>query len=368
MRDLKPETLLVKAGRPHGPGQPLNTPIVPSSNFVLGEGKVYSREDGTSTWQALEEVVGELEQGQAIAYASGMAAAAAAFEQVPQGGQVVLPSDCYQGVLNLALAGEAQGRWRLLRLATEDTDAWCAAAGHADMLWLETPSNPLLLLADLNTIAAAPRAGLLVVDNTFATPLLQRPLTRGADLVLHSATKYIGGHSDLLGGLLVARDPTLAERLVLARKLQGATPGMLEAYLAARGVRTLAVRLERAQHNAARLAAFLEAHPQVHEVRYPGLSSHPQHALARQQLDGFGAMLTFLVQGDGATADALCAAVQIINHATSLGSVESTMERRSVYAGAEHLPPNLLRLSVGIEAVEDLEADLAAALQRVSAA
>lgn len=361
---LKPDSLVVAAGRPREPGDALNVPLAPASNFVLGDGAVYAREDGTATWRAFEDAVGALESGRGLAFASGMAAAAAVFEQLPPGGRVVLPEDCYQGVSRLGREGESRGRWRLERLATDDTAGWIAAAAEADLLWLETPSNPLLMLSDLDAIAAAPRkqGGVLAVDNTFATPLNQRPLERGADITMHSATKYIGGHSDLLSGVVVTRRDALYHRLCESRQVQGATPGTLEAWLALRGLRTLAVRLERAQSNAARIAAFLDAHRAVVETRYPGLASHPQHALARRQLDGFGAIVTLVVDGGAEAADAVCGAVQLIHHATSLGSVESTLERRGAHAGQAHLPPGLVRMSVGIEDADDLIADLDRAL------
>ncbi|KAA9133518.1 PLP-dependent transferase [Marinihelvus fidelis] len=360
---LKPSSLVVSAGRPRDRGQALNAPLVPASNFILGDEPVYSREDGTATWAAFEDAVGALEHGRAISFSSGMAAVAAVFEQVPAGGRVVLPDDCYQGVVRLALEGEQKARWRVTRLPTEDTPAWVAAAGEADLLWLETPSNPQLILADLDAIAAVPRrqGALLAVDNTFATPLNQRPLERGADISLHSATKYLGGHSDLLAGVVAVGDDELYGRLFAARQCNGATPGTLEAWLSLRGMRTLAVRLERAQANAARIAAFLEGHPDVVDTRYPGLESHPQHELARRQLDGYGAIVSFVL-ADATAADRLCESVRLIHHATSLGSVESTLERRGVHAGQGHLPPGLIRLSVGIEDADDLCADLAQAL------
>ncbi len=361
--DLKPASRVVAAGRPREAGQPLNTALAPASNFELGAGPVYSREDGTATWQAFEAAVGALEGGHGLSFASGMAAAAAVFEQVPAGGTVVLPEDCYQGVTRLARQGETTGRWQVTRLPTDDTAGWVAIAAHADLLWLETPSNPLLMLADLPAIGAAPRkaGALLVVDNTFATPLNQRPLEHGADVSLHSATKYIGGHSDLLAGVIAVRGDELFGRLYGARQVNGATPGSLEAWLALRGLRTLAVRLEKAQANAARVAAFLEAHAAVVETRYPGLESHPQHALAQAQLDGFGAIVTFTL-ADADAADRLCGAIRLIHHATSLGSVESTLERRGAHAGQGHLPPGLIRMSVGIEDADDLCADLGQAL------
>jgi cystathionine gamma-synthase len=367
MPKLKPESLLVAEGRPLGDDAPLNTPLVPASNFTLGGAAVYAREDGTDTWRSLESTVGALEGGEAVAFASGMAAAAAVFAQVPPGGEIVMPDDAYQGVAALAREGADQGRWRLRRLPTDDTPAWLQAGERADLLWLETPSNPMLVLADLEAIGAAPRRrdSLLVVDNTFATPLNQQPLRHGADLSLHSATKFIGGHSDLLAGIVAARSPARVEALRHARTVYGGVPGTLEAFLATRGLRTLAVRLRRAEENALQLARFLEVHSGVTRVRYPGLESHPQHELARRQLGGFGAILTFEVDGDAALADALCRATRLVRHATSLGAVETTMERRAVHAGQEHVPPNLLRLSVGIEDADDLASDLDQALRAV---
>jgi cystathionine gamma-synthase len=364
MSKLSPHTWLACAGRPGKPGDPLNTPLVPASNFVLGGDREYARDGGTATWAALEDIIGGLESGQALAFSSGMAAAAAVFDQLKSGSRVVLPGDCYQGVVALAAAGEARGRWRVERIAVEDTAAWIEAAATADLLWLESPSNPLLTVADLRTICSAPRkaGSLLAVDNTFATSLNQQPLELGADISMHSATKFIGGHSDLLAGILVARNEALLAQLESSRTLGGATPGALEAFLAARGLRTMALRLERAQENAGRLAEWLEAHPAVERVRYPGLASHPTHAIAAEQLGGSGSMISFDVCGGAEAADAVCRATKLICHASSLGGVESTMERRASNEGQEHLPPSLLRLSVGIESCDDLEADLAQAL------
>jgi cystathionine gamma-synthase len=366
MPGLKPETLLVSAGRPEGQGQPLNVPLVPASNRVLGAGPVYAREDGTPTWEALEAIMGQLEGGSATAFASGMAAVAAVLELVPGGGSIALPEECYQGVAALVAEGEAKGRWQVRHIATDDTAGWIAAAGRDDLLWLESPSNPRLLLSDLVAICAAPRkpGTLVAVDNTFATPLNQRPLALGADVSMHSFTKYIGGHSDLLGGLLIVAGNELHQAVVRSRRLHGATPGALEAWLAVRGLRTMAVRLERSQANAASLAVFLESHPAVEQVIYPGMPSHPQHALAAAQLDGFGAIISFVVRGGGEAADTVCRGIRLIHHATSLGSVETTLERRAVHAGQAHLPAGLIRISVGIEALDDLQADLDQALRQ----
>ena len=358
------ESRLVAAGRDRRPGSPLNAPLVPASNFVLGAGRAYARDDGTPTWEALEEIVGALEGGRTVAFASGMAGAAAVFDQLPAGSQLVIPDDCYQGVAGLAESGRRKGIWSVRRLPADDTEAWIQAATQSDLLWLESPSNPLLVVADLRAICAAPRkpGALLAVDNTFATSLNQRPLDLGADLSFQSATKFIGGHSDLLAGVISVRRDDLYAAVRESRHLQGATPGALESFLAVRGARTMALRLERAQANAMILAERLHAHPGVVRTRYPGLPSHPTHAVARAQLLGYGTIVSFDVRGGAAAADAVCSRVRLIQHATSLGAVESTIERRAGIPGQEHLPPSLLRLSVGIEHVDDLWADLGGAL------
>jgi cystathionine gamma-synthase len=331
----------------------------------LGAQRAYSRDDGTPGWEALEEIVGGLEGGSSVAFASGMAGIAAVFEQLPTGAKVALPDDCYQGVAGLANAGQRRGRWSVRRMAVADTAAWIQACVESDLIWLESLSNPLLAVAELGTICAAPRkpGAILGVDNTFATPLNQRPLALGADVAVESVTKYIGGHSDLLGGVVTVRDSALLAALRQAREFAGATPGTLETFLAVRGARTLGVRLERAQRNAMVLAERLADHPEVLITRYPGLTSHPTHEAARRELKGFGTIISFDVRGDAEAADAVCTRLQLIQHATSLGAVESTIERRASVPGQEHLPPSLLRLSVGIEAVEDLWADLDGALR-----
>jgi len=361
------ESWLVSAGRDRRPGSPLNVPPCPASNFVLGERRAYSRDDGTPGWEALEEIVGGLEGGSSISFASGMAGIAAIFDQLPTGSVLAIPDDCYQGVAGLAAVGQARGRWTVHRINVADTARWIEMCGVADLIWLESPSNPLLAVADLDLICATPRkpGAILGVDNTFATPLNQRPLALGADAAVQSATKFIGGHSDLLGGVVTVRDAHLLASLRQARELSGATPGTLETFLAVRGVRTLAVRLERAQSNAIQLAERLARHPNVTLTRYPGLASHPTHEAARRQLKGFGTIISFDVRGGAAAADAVCAGLHLIQHATSLGAVESTIERRACIPGQEHLPAALLRLSVGIEAVEDLWIDLDRALCNV---
>ncbi|WP_141619436.1 PLP-dependent aspartate aminotransferase family protein [Myxococcus sp. AB036A] len=364
-KDLSAASLLVVSGRDGRPGSPLNRPLVPASNFILGTERAYSRDDGTPTWEALEEIVGLLEGGHTVAFSSGMAGVAAVFDQLRVGSKVLLPDDCYQGVVGLAELGNQKGMWSLQRLAVDDTEGWVRACVDADLIWLESPSNPLLTVADVRAICSAARkpTSLLAVDNTFATSLNQRPLDLGADFSFQSATKFIGGHSDLLAGVVTVRREDLRAALRCSRELSGATPGALEAFLAVRGARTMALRLERAQANAMSLAERLAAHPRVGRVRYPGLSSHPTHAIARDQLRGFGTIISFDVRGDAAAADAVCSRLGLIHHATSLGAVESTIERRAAIPGQEHLPPSLLRLSVGIENVDELWADLEAALR-----
>jgi len=359
------ESWVVSAGRDRRPGSPLNVQPVLASNYALGESRAYSRDDGTPGWDAFEEIIGGLEGGHAVAFASGMAAIAAVFAQLPVGSVVAIPDDCYQGAASLAHSGESQGRWTVQRVAVTDTARWLEMVTVADLIWLESPTNPLLTVADLDIICATPRkaGSIMAVDNTFATPLNQRPLALGADLSIQSVTKLIGGHSDLLGGVVTARTANLHAALRMTRELGGATPGSLETFLAARGARTLAIRLERAQSNAKTLAERLAHHPMVTQTRYPGLPSHPTHEAARRQLKGFGTIISFDVRGDAATANAVCAAMKLIQHATSLGAVESTIERRAAIPGQEHLPPTLLRLSVGIEGVEDLWADLDRALR-----
>ena len=318
--DLKLESWLVTAGRASEPAAPLNVPLVPASNFIIGRGREYSRDDGTPTWEALEEVVGGLESGQAVAFASGMAAIAAIFDQLPAGSVVALPDDCYQGVAGLAAAGVARGRWSVKRVALDNTAGWIQACGQADLIWLESPSNPLLGVADLELICAAPRKpnAIVAVDNTFATPLNQRPLDFGATVSLQSATKFIGGHSDLLAGVATTKDAMLWHALKKSRELTGATPGALECFLAVRGARTMALRLHRAQQSAMVIADRLDGHTMVELTRYPGLPSHPTHATAKRVLKGFGTIISFDVRGGAAAADAVCRLVGLIRHATSL--------------------------------------------------
>jgi cystathionine gamma-synthase len=358
------ETCAVVAGRPKQPGAPLNEPLTPASTFTLGGDREYSRDDGTPTWRAFEDAVGALENAEAVAFSSGMAAIAAVFDQLPVGARIVWPDDCYQAVTAIISHGQRLGRWTATRLAVDDTIGWCDAATTADLVWIESPSNPLLGVADLRRISSAPRpaGSLLAVDNTMAGPLSQQPLDLGADIAVQSATKHLGGHSDLLCGVATTRRADFAAALRRQRELRGATPGTLEAFLATRGIRTYPLRAAAAARSAQELAARLEADRRVAVVRYPGLTSHATHQAAVEHLDSFGSIISFDVVGGAPAADRVCARVQIVRHATSFGAVESTIERRAAIPGQQHLPPGLLRLSVGIEHVEDLWDDLNQAL------
>jgi cystathionine gamma-synthase len=348
---LHPATRTVHAGRPpHQADQPLNTPITMASTYVAGGDREYGR-TGNPTWQAFEAALGDLEGGRALAFSSGLAAVSTVLDLVANGATVVAPRISYNGTLLQLADLESRGRVTTRLVDVDDTAGFVAALDDdVALVWLESPTNPSLELADIPAIAAAAHeaGATVVVDNTFATPLLQQPLTLGADIVVHSATKYLSGHSDLLMGAVVTGDDALWDVLKGRRDLLGAIPGTLEAWLALRGMRTLHVRMERAQANAAELARRLADHPAVSEVRYPG----------------FGAMVSILAAGGPDAADLVSASTRLWIHTTSLGGVESTLERRRRWASEpSEVPDTLLRLSVGIEDVDDLWADLAQALE-----
>jgi cystathionine gamma-synthase len=369
--NLRPESVVVAAGRPHEPGGPLNTPIVLAAPYrhADDDSNAYARHDLSPTVRAFEDILGTLEGGAALAFASGAAAIAAVADGLPAGSVAVIPEAAYSGTVWAFAERATLGQLTLRPVDTADTAAVVAALDGARLVWLETVSNPLLALPDLPAIAAAAHAaGALVgVDATFATPLNARSLDLGADIVMHSVTKYLSGHSDVIMGALVVRSAELREELHQRRTRTGAIPGTLEAYLATRGLRTLALRWERAQYNAGVLAERLAAHPHVSRVRYPGLPSDPGHAIAARDHAGFGAMISFEVDGTADDAEQLCNELRLISHATSLGGVESLIERRARHAGDADFgtPPTLLRFSVGIEHVEDLWTDLTDALATV---
>jgi cystathionine gamma-synthase len=350
--EFHPDTLAIVAGRPpRGPDQPLNVPVHLTSVYGAGGEIEYGRY-GNPTWTAFEDTLGALEGGRCVAFASGMAAIAAVLDLVPPGGTVVAPRHSYTGTVGQLSDLEAKGRIRTVFVDIADTDAVIAASGDAALVWIESPTNPALEVADIAAIATAARRGgaLVAVDNTFATPLLQHPLALGADLSVHSATKYIAGHSDVLMGAVVAATDAHADAITGRRSLTGATPAPLETFLALRGLRTLPVRLERAQATARELVRRLAGHPQLEEVRYPG----------------FGAIISIVVRGGAPAADALVEGTRLWVHATSLGGVESTFERRRRWPAEQPtIPDGLVRLSVGLEHVDDLHLDLAAALDRL---
>ena len=346
---LQPETIAVVAGRPNRvPGAPLNTPLTPASTYHHGGELGYGR-DGNPGWEALEDALGELEGGHCVTFASGLGATTAILDEVPQGARVLAQRAPYFGVAELLRERARRGQIELEAVAALSVGVLDGRTG-VGLVWIESPTNPMLDVVDLPAVIAAakPAGAMVVVDNTFATPFGQQPLALGADLVLHSGTKLIGGHSDLLLGAVVARDPDLAGRLRHRRSMTGATPGVLEAHLALRGLRTLPIRLERAQATARDLVTRLERDPHVARVRYPGS----------------GTIISFDTIGAGPDAEAVCEAARLIVHATSLGGVESTMERRARYESerAVGTPETLIRLSVGLEHRDDLWHDLEQAL------
>ena len=361
-----PETVSVQAGRPpRDPGAPMNPPLSMSSTYIHDADLEYGR-DGSATNGALEAALGALEGGRAITFSTGLAAASAIADLVPAQGTIVLSTLTYHGVRVIFDRLEAAGRLRLRLAAPDDTAGLLAAADGADVVWVESIANPLLVVADIPAIAAGARArgALTVVDATFATPLRQRPLDLGADVVLHSATKFIGGHSDLLLGAVICRDEAPAASVYAYRHDHGSIPGGLESYLALRGLRTLGVRLDRAEASAAELARRLARLPQISAVHYPGLPEDSEHERAERVLpNGCGPMLSFEVAGSVEGTEAFLARLRLFAHATSLGGVESLIERRARYPGdAAVVSETLCRASIGLENVEDLWRDLETAL------
>jgi len=348
-RPWSPATTAVTAGRPeHVPDAPLNVPITMASTYVATGDLEYGRY-GNPTWTAFEEALGALEGGRCLAFSSGLATVATVLDLVGHGATVVAPRHAYNGTVMQLADLEARGRLAARLVDITDTDVVVEACDDAALVWLESPTNPALEIADIERIAAAAHeaGAYVVVDNTFATPLRQRPLTQGADLVVHSATKYLSGHGDAVLGALVTTDDQLYDVLKGRRDLVGAIPGTLESWLALRGLRTLHLRVDRAESNATELARRLGEHPAVAEVRYPG----------------FGGIVSIVLAGGPDAADLLTRSTTLWVHATSLGGVESTFERRRRWkTEPATIPEGLVRLSVGIEDVEDLWADLAAAL------
>src|SRR3954452_13877426 len=377
------ETRAIHAGQEPDPttGSAI-TPIYQTTTYVqeaVGKHKGYDYSRGANpTRTALEVALASLEgASHGLAYSSGLGATTTLMHLVDPGQRVVLIADVYGGVYRMTSQVYEPKGYRFTYVPADEFDE--NLADHLDedvaMVWVESPSNPLLNVVDIRTAAEAAHSvgALLAVDNTFATPYLQQPLELGADVVLHSTTKYLGGHSDVIGGFVGCNDDALGARLRFLQKSLGAVPGPFDSWLVLRGIKTLAVRMRQHCENARRIAEYLEGHEAVERVLYPGLASHPGHALARRQMRDFGGMVSFLAESE-AEAVAIVARTKLFALAESLGGVESLIEHparmtHASTAGAPFAPPsNLVRLSVGIESADDLIADLDAALVKRPAA
>ena len=361
LNKLATESKVVAAGRPaKQPDGALNPPIALNSIFHEGGAIGYGRY-GNETWSALEDAISILEGGKTLLFSSGMAAISAVFSLLPEGSVVVAANNGYQGTTTLLKKLHESEKLKVRFVNLANTDETVAAIPGAQMLYLESPLNPLLEIIDLpKLIAAGKAAGCgVAVDNTLATPLLQNPLALGADIVIHSVTKYLSGHSDLILGSLSTNDLALYNRLEQSRRYGGAIAGPFEAWIALRGVRTFALRMQRSQENALELATRLSKDGRVAKVRYPGLPTDAYHQMAKSFMKGFGAMISFDVNGTVDQVDLMCNSSRLITNATSLGGVESIWERRRRWATESTLvPENLIPLSVGIENVDDLWADI----------
>ncbi len=362
---LATESKVVAAGRPaKQPDGALNPPIALNSTFHEGGPVGYGRY-GNETWTALEEAISVLEGGKTLLFSSGMAAISAVFSLLPEGAVIVAASNGYQGTTTLLKKLHESEKLKVRFVNLANTDECLAAIPGAQMLYLESPLNPLLEVVDLpKIIAAGKSAGCgVVVDNTLATPLLQNPLALGADISIHSVTKYLSGHSDLILGSLSTNDQALYGRLEQSRRYGGAIAGPFEAWIALRGLRTFALRMQRSQENAMELATRLSKDSRISKVRYPGLATDSYHSLAKSFMKGFGAMISFDVNASVEQVDLMCNSSKLITNATSLGGVESIWERRRRWATeSATVPENLIRFSVGIENVDDLWADIQQAL------
>ena len=318
--------------------------------------------------EMLEACLADLEEATgAVAFGSGQAASSALFQSLKPGDHLIAAEDAYFGTGKLLR--EVFGPWGLATTFVDMTDLDAVRSAFRPttrLVWVESPSNPLLKITDITAVSElAHRHGALVAcDNTWATPVLNRPLQQGADLVVHATTKYLGGHSDVMGGVVLARDAGLIERLRAAQGAMGAIPSPFDCWLVLRGVKTLALRVRRQSDSALQVARFLAAHPAVEAVHYPGLPAHPGHAVAARQMSGFGGMLSAQIRGGRDTAMDVVARCRLFTRATSLGGVESLIEhRKSNEAPESSTPENLLRISIGIEHPDDLIADLAQALR-----
>jgi len=365
MDKLATESKVVAAGRPvKQPDGALNPPIALNSTFHEGGPVGYGRY-GNETWSALEEAISVLEGGKTLLFSSGMAAISSVFSLLPEGAVIVAAKNGYQGTTTLLKKLHESEKLKVRFVNLANTDECLAAIPGAQMLYLESPLNPLLEVVDLPKIIAAGKAAGcgVAVDNTLATPLLQNPLALGADISIHSVTKYLSGHSDLILGSLSTTDQALFGRLEQSRRYGGAIAGPFEAWIALRGLRTFAIRMQRSQENAMELATRLSKDSRISKVRYPGLTTDSYHSLAKSFMKGFGAMISFDVNASVEQVDLMCNSSKLITNATSLGGVESIWERRRRWATeSATVPENLIRFSVGIENVDDLWADIQQAL------
>ena len=365
LEKLATESKVVAAGRPaKQPDGALNPPIALNSTFHEGGPVGYGRY-GNETWSALEEAISVLEGGKTLLFSSGMAAISAVFSLLPEGAVIVAANNGYQGTTTLLKKLNESEKLKVRFVNLANTDECIAAIPGAQMLYLESPLNPLLEVVDLPKIIAAGKAAGcgVAADNTLATPLLQNPLALGADISIHSVTKYLSGHSDLILGSLTTNDQTLYGRLEQSRRYGGAIAGPFEAWIALRGLRTFAIRMQRSQENAMELANRLSKDSRISKVRYPGLATDSYHGLAKSFMKGFGAMISFDVKASVEQVDLMCNSSKLITNATSLGGVESIWERRRRWATeSATVPENLIRFSVGIENVDDLWDDIQQAL------
>ena len=362
---LNAETKVVAVGRPvKKPDGGLNPPIALNSTFHTGGPIGYAR-SGNETWSALEDAISSLEGGKTLIFSSGMAAIGAILSILPSKAIIVAAKNGYQGTTNILKNLHESEKLIVRFVDPTNTKEILAAIPGSQIIHLESPVNPLLDVIDLpQVIKFAKESGAGVsIDNTFATPMNQNPLAMGADICMHSVTKYLSGHSDVLLGSLSTNDSALYSRLEQARKYGGAIAGPFEAWLALRGIRTFAVRMQRSQENALELANRLAKEPRVSRVRYPGLVTDPNHLVAKSFMKGFGAMISFEPKGTPDQVDLMCDSSKLITNATSLGGVESIWERRRRWeTESETIPVNLIRFSVGIENVDDLWADIQSAL------
>ena len=370
-RFMKFETLAIHGGTIIADdNHPVVQPITLSTTFYHTDGSpTYSRAANPNR-DALENVLAKMEKGKsAAAFSSGNAAGMAVFQSLPAGSHIIAPNDMYHG-LRKQLEEIFTGILEVSFVDLTDVENFKEAVRpETKLLWIETPSNPLLKISDIEALAAIAKAhGIIVVcDNTFATPVFQNPLPLGADIVMHSSTKYFGGHSDILGGALITKDEDrFWEKIRNVQITGGAVPSAFDCYYLSRSIKTLPYRMKGHVEHAGHIATYLVQHPKVEAVFYPGLKDHPGHEIAARQMSGFGGMLSFLVKWNAEDADRLISYLQYFSNATSLGGVESLIERRAGVEGPDtQTPQNLIRVSVGLEHLDDLLGDLDQAFRRM---